>query len=342
MNWNDVLDHTKATATPPRRVEKTKEEWKALLTPDQFRVTREHGTERAFTGEYCEAHAPGIYACVCCGTELFDSTTKFDSGTGWPSFTEPVEDNVIRYKLDKSWGMERVEVLCNVCDAHLGHVFPDGPRPSGLRFCINSASLQKIHKAAGEPAAGDHTATGEPASGQLETATVGGGCFWCIEAYLDQLKGVHRVTSGYAGGHTEKPDYRSVCDGNTGHAEVVQVEFDPKIISYSDLLKVFMIMHNPTTKNRQGADVGTQYRSIILTNGEKQASTAKKVLEEMQSYYEQPIVTEVVPLEKFHSAELYHQDYYKNDPSKAYCQSVISPKLAKMREYFKGFLKQPA
>jgi methionine-R-sulfoxide reductase len=143
MNWNDVLNLSKANLKPDRRVEKTKEEWKALLTADQFRVTREHGTERAFSGEYCELFAPGIYDCVCCGTQLFDSATKFESGTGWPSFTEPVKDNVIRYKKDTSWGMTRVEVLCNVCDGHLGHVFPDGPAPSGLRFCINSASLKK-------------------------------------------------------------------------------------------------------------------------------------------------------------------------------------------------------
>ena len=143
MTWKDVLELAKANPKPDRKVTKTKEEWKALLTPEQFHITREHGTERAFTGEYCELFAPGVYNCICCGTQLFDSATKFDSSTGWPSFTEPVKDNVIAYKKDTSWGMTRVEVLCNVCDAHLGHVFPDGPEPSGLRFCINSASLKK-------------------------------------------------------------------------------------------------------------------------------------------------------------------------------------------------------
>ena len=143
MTWKDVLDLAKANPKPDRKVTKTKEEWKALLTPEQFHITREHGTERAFTGEYCELFAPGVYNCICCGTQLFDSATKFDSSTGWPSFTEQVKDNVIAYKKDTSWGMTRVEVLCNVCDAHLGHVFPDGPEPSGLRFCINSASLKK-------------------------------------------------------------------------------------------------------------------------------------------------------------------------------------------------------
>ena len=144
MNWNDVLHYTQNRLKPDREVTKTDAEWKAQLTPEQFRVTRQHGTERPFSGEYCESHVPGMYACVCCGTELFDSTLKFNSGTGWPSFTKPVKENVIEYRLDTSYGMHRVEVLCNVCKAHLGHVFPDGPRPSGLRFCINSLSLHRI------------------------------------------------------------------------------------------------------------------------------------------------------------------------------------------------------
>jgi peptide-methionine (R)-S-oxide reductase len=143
MNWNDVLNFAgKGNPKPPRRVEKTEAEWKALLTPEQFRITRQHGTERAFSGELCHAYDPGQYNCICCDTPLFDSTQKFDSRSGWPSFTEPIEENVIQYIQDNSFGMRRIEVLCNVCDAHLGHVFPDGPPPSGLRFCINSESIK--------------------------------------------------------------------------------------------------------------------------------------------------------------------------------------------------------
>lgn len=143
MNWSTVLHYAqKGNLTPDKRIEKTESEWKELLTSEEFRITRQHGTERAFTGEYCEAHEPGLYACRCCGTPLFDSTVKFESGTGWPSFTLPVKDNVIQYKGDNSYGMYRIEVLCNSCDAHLGHVFPDGPKPSGLRYCINSASIK--------------------------------------------------------------------------------------------------------------------------------------------------------------------------------------------------------
>ncbi|WP_247233270.1 peptide-methionine (R)-S-oxide reductase MsrB [Telluribacter sp. SYSU D00476] len=144
MNWNDVLDYaSKGSPEPPRRVEKTEEEWKGLLSPEEYFVTRQKGTERAFVGEYCHRHDPGLYACRCCGTPLFDSTVKFESGTGWPSFTEPVSQDAIKYEMDTSYGMRRVEVMCNVCDCHLGHVFPDGPPPSGLRFCVNSISILK-------------------------------------------------------------------------------------------------------------------------------------------------------------------------------------------------------
>lgn len=145
MTWKDVIHYAEKGSPPPdRRVEKTDAQWKAQLSPEEFRITRQKGTERAFTGEYCESHAPGIYACRCCATELFDSREKFESGTGWPSFTQPLKDNVIKYDKDTSFGMVRVEILCNVCDAHLGHVFPDGPAPGGLRFCTNSASILRV------------------------------------------------------------------------------------------------------------------------------------------------------------------------------------------------------
>lgn len=145
INWNSIISYVnKGNPEPERKVVRSEQEWKELLTEEQFHVTRKHGTERPFSGEFCAAHEPGLYACVCCGTELFDSTEKFESGTGWPSFTQPVKENAIKYIKDTAYGMVRVEVRCNVCDAHLGHVFPDGPPPSGLRYCINSASLQKL------------------------------------------------------------------------------------------------------------------------------------------------------------------------------------------------------
>ncbi len=146
MNWNTVIKLANNGVEPGRRVEKTEAEWKAQLTPEQYRVTRQKGTERAFTGEHCDTHEAGKYACVCCGEELFDSSIKFESSSGWPSFTEPVSEKAIKYEKDSSFGMVRVEVMCNVCDAHLGHVFPDGHAPSGLRFCVNSASIDLVKK----------------------------------------------------------------------------------------------------------------------------------------------------------------------------------------------------
>lgn len=148
QTWNDIITLTKSgNAAPPRRVEKTEAEWRAILSPEQFHVTRQHGTERAFSSEMCSLFEPGRYACVCCETVLFDSAEKFESGTGWPSFTQPIAPDVIAYHGDYSYGMMRVETTCNVCDAHLGHVFPDGPRPSGLRYCMNAVALSKVAEA---------------------------------------------------------------------------------------------------------------------------------------------------------------------------------------------------
>lgn len=145
MKWSDVLMFAKkGNPQPDRRVTKSDDEWKKELKAEEFQILRKKGTERAFTGEYCEAHEPGLYACRGCGTPLFDSRQKFESGTGWPSFTIPVKDNVIKYEGDSTYGMYRVEVMCNVCDGHLGHVFPDGPEPTGLRYCINSASIKLV------------------------------------------------------------------------------------------------------------------------------------------------------------------------------------------------------
>ena len=145
IKWADVIHFTnKGNPTPEKRVEKTEEEWKQLLTSEEFQVTRLKGTERSFSSELCSLFDPGIYECKCCGTLLFDASEKFESGTGWPSFTQPIKENAIGYHADKSYGMIRVEVVCNTCDAHLGHVFPDGPPPTGLRFCINSVSIKKV------------------------------------------------------------------------------------------------------------------------------------------------------------------------------------------------------
>ncbi|WP_248897941.1 peptide-methionine (S)-S-oxide reductase MsrA [Haloplanus halobius] len=166
------------------------------------------------------------------------------------------------------------------------------------------------------------------------TATLAGGCFWCLEAPFEELAGVHAVTSGYCGGDVADPSYEAVCSGETGHAEAVQIEYAPSIIGYDDLLEVFFALHDPTTKDRQGPDVGSQYRSAIFYHDAEQRATAEAVMERLSDAYDDPIVTELEPLETFYSAEAHHQNYYENNPERAYCQVQIRPKLQKVREQF--------
>lgn len=167
-----------------------------------------------------------------------------------------------------------------------------------------------------------------------EVATLGGGCFWCLEAVYDEVQGVYKVVSGYAGGEVENPSYRQVTTGSTGHAEVVQLTYDPDEISFREILEIFFVIHDPTTLNRQGADVGTQYRSVIFYHDEEQRETAQEVLAQVAEAWDDPIVTELSPVPAFYPAEDYHQDYYENNPAQPYCQVVIRPKLAKFRKTF--------
>ncbi len=179
----------------------------------------------------------------------------------------------------------------------------------------------------------------------LQTATLAGGCFWCLEAVYDEIKGVHSVESGYAGGHMDNPTYRAVCNGDTGHAEVVQVHFDPNIVSYRDLLNVFFAIHDPTSLNRQGADVGTQYRSAIFYHDDEQKRIAEELIKDLnaQKIWDQPIVTQVEKLDKFYIAEDYHQEYFARNPYQPYCMAVVAPKVSKFRKHFLELLKkQPA
>ncbi len=169
-----------------------------------------------------------------------------------------------------------------------------------------------------------------------ESATLGGGCFWCLEAVFELVQGVSRTKSGYTGGHVEQPTYKAVCSGTTGHAEVVQVDFDPEVISYAELLEIFFGIHDPTTLNRQGADTGTQYRSAIFTHSDEQAETARRVIESLKSEgpWDDPIVTEVAPLERFWPAEDYHDEYFRRNGSQPYCAAVVAPKVSKFRQRF--------
>lgn len=177
-----------------------------------------------------------------------------------------------------------------------------------------------------------------------EVATLAGGCFWCLEAAFQDLKGVQQVASGYAGGHLPNPSYEQVCTGTTGHAEVVQISFDPAVVSFADLLHVFFTIHDPTTLNRQGEDVGTQYRSAIFFHTPEQKATAERVIRELQAehVWDAPVVTELAPLAAFYPAEEYHRDYYRRNPNQGYCRAVIAPKVAKLRKLYFDKLKQPA
>jgi peptide methionine sulfoxide reductase msrA/msrB len=294
------------------KVSKSPEEWKKILTPEQYRVMREKGTEPPFQGT-CPLPPKGqsgIYQCAGCGTDLFRYNAKFESGTGWPSFWEPVSELNIRLKADDSFGMRRTEALCSRCDAHLGHVFDDGPAPSGKRYCINALSL----KLALLPAALKSGTT----SAQAAFAA---GCFWGVEAAFQQVQGVVATAVGYMGGKTKDPSYEQVCSGKTGHAETVRVEYDPKKVTYEYLLAVFWGIHDPTTLDRQGPDIGAQYRSVIFfytPEQEKAALDSKKRLQSEKRFKGQ-IVTEILPAAEFYKAEDYHQQYFRKQGIKPTC-----------------------
>lgn len=322
LKWLDVIKYAnKGNLTPDRRVVKTDGEWKDLLTEEQYLITRQKGTEKAHSSDLCSFFEAGKYSRICCDTLLFDSAEKFDSGTGWPSFTQPVKDNVVAYHKDVSYGMYRIEGTCNTCDAHLGHVFQDGPMPSGLRYCINAVALKKVES-------------------NERKATFGGGCFWCTEAIFQNLKGVIKVESGYSGGRISNPTYREVSSGITGHAEVIEFTYNPNEIAYEDLVKIHLTTHDPTTLNQQGADKGTQYRSVVFYRNEDEKTIALNLIKELKSTYDNMIITEVAMFEHFYPAEEHHQNYYTNNmDNNRYCAVVINPKLRKFKELYKDKLK---
>ena len=279
------------------KVVKSDAAWRAQLTEDQYRVAREEATERSFCGIFHDNHKTGLYTCVCCGLPLYRSDAKFESGTGWPSFFQPVANVNIGSTVDRSFGMVRTEIHCVRCDSHLGHIFEDGPKPTGMRHCINSASLNFLE-------------TGVRAA--REKVLFGAGCFWGVEATFAQVKGVTNTRVGYSGGVTKNPTYEDVCSHTTGHAEVVELEYDPAQITFSKLLDVFWEIHDPTTGQRQGPDVGSQYRSAIffMTPGQEATARASAARLQESGKLSAPITTEILLASPFYAAEDYHQKYY--------------------------------
>lgn len=339
---SQAVKTTTAQTNPSSTMEKyakpSPEALRKQLDPLQYKVTQEQGTEPAFKNAYWDNKKPGIYVDIVSGEPLFSSLDKFDSGCGWPSFSQPLARSDIKEKADLSHGMNRTEVRSKGADSHLGHVFNDGPQPTGLRYCINSAAVRfiPVEKMAAEgygkylepfvkagilkpeqaQAAG--TAAATPAK---EVATLAGGCFWGMEEIIRKIPGVIKTTVGYTGGKTPHPTYEQVCTGKTGHAEAIQIEFDPAKLSYEALLGYFFRMHDPTTLNRQHNDVGTQYRSAIFYHGEaqRQAAERAKAKANQSGKFKRPVVTEIVQAGEFYPAEAYHQDYLQKNPNGYTC-----------------------
>ncbi len=270
------------------------------LTPAEKAVIREKATERPFSGQYWDHKAEGLYLCRQCGLPLYISKDKFDSRCGWPSFDDAVPGAVHR---QPDADGQRVEITCASCGGHLGHVFEgEGFTAKNTRHCVNSLSLRFV--------SGEAALRLLPVSGRApEIAYFAGGCFWGTEDGFAKVHGVLDVVSGYCGGSTPNPSYQDVCSGRTGHAETVRVIFDPGMISYEELVKLFFEIHDPTQRDRQGPDVGTQYRSAIFTVSQAQQKTALALADWLEKNRQLDVATIIEPFAVFYPAEGYHQDY---------------------------------
>jgi len=270
------------------------------LSPEEERIIINKGTEPPFSGKFYNHFEKGFYTCKRCGKALFESSSKFRSDCGWPSFDEQIAGAVKRQPDEDG---KRTEIICSNCGAHLGHIFlGEELTKKNTRYCVNSISMDFI--AANEQ--------------QTAKATFAGGCFWGVEYHFQQVPGVISTNTGYTGGHFENPTYKQVCAGKTGHAEAVEVLYDPEKAGYEQLAKLFFEIHDFTQHNRQGPDIGTQYRSVIYYLDNQQKEVASRLIDTLkQKGYD--VKTEVQPAKKFWPAEKYHQDYYKKNRKTPYC-----------------------
>jgi peptide methionine sulfoxide reductase msrA/msrB len=292
------------------------------LNETQKYVTLHNGTEKPFENAYWNHKEEGIYVDVISGKALFSSTDKFDSGTGWPSFTKPIDDGLVNFEEDNKLSMVRTEVRSSSSNAHLGHVFDDGPEEfGGNRYCINSAALKFIPKEQMQDKGyGEYLFL----FSNVKKAILAGGCFWGMEDLFAKLDGVVDVVNGYSGGDIPNPNYNLVSSGFTNYAEAIEVSFDPDIISYETIVKFFFKIHDPTTLNRQGNDVGTQYRSAIFYIDDEQKRISENIIEgaTKNNIFKKEIVTKLEKYKNFYKAEDYHQDYLERNPDGYTCHYI--------------------
>lgn len=287
------------------------------LTPEEEKIILLKGTEPAFSGKYYRFDENGDYLCKQCGAMLYHSSAKFDSGSGWPSFDDEVPHAIKRVPDPDG---HRTEITCVKCGAHLGHIFVgEGLTPKNTRHCVNSISLEFIPKNA---SAKDRKKTPVDINSQTETAIFAGGCFWGVEYLMKKLPGIISIRSGYVGGHTSNPTYKEVCTQPTGHAEAVEIIFDPNKVSYETLAKRFFEIHDPEQLNRQGPDEGEQYRSEIFYTTTRQKEIALKLINILKEKGFK-IVTKLTPAKKFWKAEDYHQNYYEKTQKQPYCHFYV-------------------
>ena len=270
------------------------------LTPEEQYVILNKGTERPYTGKFEKHYEKGVYTCRQCGSALYISDSKFKSDCGWPSFDDSIPDKVLE---QPDADGHRVEILCNTCKGHLGHIFRgEGFTPKNTRHCVNSISMDFIPE------------------NQMEKAIFASGCFWGVQYQLQKMKGIIYSIVGYTGGKVDNPTYKQVCSGLTGHAEAIEIAFDPNQVSYEDLAKMYFETHDPTQVNGQGPDIGEQYRSEIFYTNEKQKETAEKLIKILKDKGLN-VVTKLTPATTFWHAEDYHQNYYLKSGKQPYCHA---------------------